>query len=115
VLSARCPPALLSTSVATEETPKGCIDLIAWEHAGRFRLRTPRLPVAVHGAGDAIAALFFLHWLRTGSAAAALSRAASSIFGVLQKTAQAGVDEMLLIDAQEELVKPSRVFSAEPV
>jgi pyridoxine kinase len=101
--------------VVTEETPKHSIDLIAWERAGRSRLRTPRLPVAIHGAGDAVAALFFLHWLRTASAAEALSRAASSIFGVLQKTADEGADEMLLIDAQEELVKPSRMFAAQPV
>jgi len=114
-LAARGPRAILVTSVVTEETPKDCIDLIAWEPAGRFRLRTPRLPVAVHGAGDAVAALFFAHWLRTGSAAEALSRAASAIFGVLQKTADQGADEMLLIDAQEELVKPSRMFWAEPV
>jgi len=114
-LAARGPRAILVTSVVTEETPKNSIDLIAREAAGRFRLRTPRLPVAVHGAGDAAAALFFLYWLRTGSAAEALTRAASSIFGVLQKTAQTGADEMLLIDAQEELVKPSRMFSAEPV
>lgn len=114
-LAARGPRAILVTSVATEETPKNSIDLIAAEGAGRFRLRTPRLPVAVHGAGDAVAALFFLHWLRTASAAEALSCAASSIFGVLQKTADAGADETLLIEAQEELVKPSRMFLAEPV
>jgi pyridoxine kinase len=114
-LAAGGPRAILVTSVVTEETPKDCIDLIAGEAAGRFRLRTPRLPVAVHGAGDAVAALFFLHWLRTGSAAEALSRAASAIFGVLQKTAEAGADEMLLIDAQEELVKPSRMFLAQSV
>jgi pyridoxine kinase len=114
-LAARGPRAILVTSVATEETPKTSIDLIAAEAAGRFRLRTPRLPIAAHGAGDAVAALFFLHWLRTASAAEALSCAASSIFGVLQKTADAGADEMLLIEAQEELVKPSRMFLAEPV
>jgi pyridoxine kinase len=113
-LARRGPRAILVTSVMTEETPRNSIDLIAWEPAGRFRLRTPRLPVAVHGAGDAIAALFFLHWLGTGSAAEALSRAASSIFGVLQRTAEAGANEMLLIDAQEELVKPSRIFRAQP-
>jgi pyridoxine kinase len=115
VLAARGPRAVLVTSVATAETPDESIDLIAAEHAGRFRLRTPRLPVTVHGAGDVVAALFFLHWLRTGSAAEALSRAASSVFGVLQKTAEAGADEMLLIDAQQELAKPSRIFRPEPV
>jgi pyridoxine kinase len=114
-LAARGPRAILVTSVVTEETPNNSIDLVARDHAGRFRLRTPRLPVAVHGAGDAIAALFFFHWLHTGSAAEALSRAASSIFGVLQKTTAAGADEMLLIEAQEELVNPSRIFVAEPI
>jgi len=114
-LAARGPRVILVTSVATEETPKDCIDLVAAERGGRFRLRTPRLPVAVHGAGDAIAALFFLRWFRAGSAAEALSRAASSIFGVLRRTAEAGADEMLLIDAQEELIRPSRMFLAEPV
>ena len=84
------------------------------EPAGRFRLRTPRLSVAVHGAGDAVAALFFAQWLCTGSAAEALSRAASSIFCVLQKTAAAGAGEMLLIEAQQELLEPSRRFLAEP-
>jgi pyridoxine kinase len=114
-LAARGPRAVLVTSVLTEETPNDSIDLVARDHAGRFRLRTARLPVAVHGAGDAIAALFFLHWLRTGSAAEALSRAASSVFGVLQETAAAGADEMLLIEAQQELMMPSRIFTAEPV
>ena len=69
----------------------------------------------VNGAGDAIAALFFAHCLRTGSAADALSRAASALFGVLKRTADMGSREILLIDAQEELVNPSREFRAEPV
>jgi pyridoxine kinase len=71
--------------------------------------------VAVHGAGDAVAALFFAQWLCTGSAAEALSRAASSIFCVLQRTADAHMDQMLLIEAHEEPVKPSQTFLPEPV
>ena len=62
----------------------------ACDEAGRHRLRTPKLPVAAHGAGDAIAALFLAHYLRTGSAAEAMSRAAASIFGILKRTAEAG-------------------------
>ncbi len=44
----------------------------------------------VNGAGDAIAALFFAHYLREGKIDVALSRAASAIFGVLVKTVEAG-------------------------
>ena len=76
--------AILVTSLHTDETPADAIDLVASDASGRFRVRTPKLPISVNGAGDAIAALFFAHYLRTGSAAEALSRAASSIFGAAQ-------------------------------
>ena len=110
---ARGPRVVLVTSLATAETPPDAIDLVVSDRAGRFRLRTPKLAHAANGAGDAIAALFFAHYLRTGSAADALSRAASSIFGLLKRTADAGSREILLIDAQDEFVTPSRVFAAE--
>lgn len=114
-LRGRGPRVVLVTSLAVDETPRDAIDLVACDANGRHRLRTPRLPVAAHGAGDAIAALFLAHYLRSGSAAEALSLAASSIFGILERTAEAGVNEMLLIEAQEELVKPSTTFRPEPL
>ena len=107
------PRAILVTSLHTEETPKDAIDLLASDASGCFRLRTPKLPLAVNGAGDAIAALFFAHYLRTGKIEEALARAASSIFGVLAKTAESGSREIQLIAAQDEIVAPSRVFEAE--
>lgn len=107
------PRAVLVTSLHTDETPADAIDLLACDDAGGFRLRTPKLPISVNGAGDAIAALFFLHYLRSNSAAEALSRAASSIFGVLLRTAETDSREILLIEAQEEFISPSRIFQAE--
>ena len=114
-LRALGPRAVLVTSLITDETPDDAIDLLACDDAGRHRLRTPKLPLSVNGAGDAIAALFFAHYLRTGSAAEALSRAVSSVFGVLARTAAAGAREIALIEAQDELVTPSRLFVPEPV
>ena len=107
------PRAIMVTSLHTEETPEDAIDLLASDASGCFRLRTPKLPLAVNGAGDAIAALFFAHYLRTGKIEEALARAASSIFGVLAKTAESGSREIQLIAAQDEIVAPSRVFEAE--
>ena len=115
IVHALGPKVILVTSLHTDDTPSDAIDLVASDASGRFRVRTPKLPIAVNGAGDAIAALFFAHHLRTGSAAQALSRAASSVFGVLKRTADAGSREILLIDAQDEFVNPSRVFPAEPL
>jgi pyridoxine kinase len=53
--------------------------------------------------------------LYSGSTAEALARSASSIFGVLRRTADAGSREILLVEAQQEFIKPSRIFHAEPV
>jgi len=107
------PRAILVTSLRTQDTPEGTIDLLASDEAGRFRLRTPKLPLAVNGAGDSIAALFFAHYLRSGKIDQALSRAASAIFGVLAKTAEMGAREIQIVATQHEIVAPSRVFEAE--
>jgi pyridoxine kinase len=109
------PRVVLVTSLHTDETPADAIDLVASDGRARFRVRTPKLPLAVNGAGDAIAALFFAHALRTGSAAQALSAAASSVFGVLRATLKAGARELALIAAQDELVTPAQVFEAERI
>jgi pyridoxine kinase len=109
------PRLVLTTSLVTDDTPEDCVDLVAAE-GGRFhRVRTPRLDMSVNGAGDAIAALFLAHWLRTGSAAEALGRAAASVFGLLQRTADAGSREILLVDAQDEFVAPTRTFAVDEV
>jgi pyridoxine kinase len=107
------PRAVLVTSLHTQDTPDDAIDMLASDMTGRFRLRTPRLPLAVNGAGDAIAALFFAHYLRSAKIGEALSRAGSAIFGVLAKTAAAGATEIQLVAAQDEIVQPSRVFEVE--
>ena len=109
------PRAILVTSLYTQETPANAIDLLASDASGCFRLRTPKLPLAVNGAGDAIAAMFFAHYLRSGRIDQALSRAASVIFGVLAKTADAGAREIQLVAAQDEIVNPSRVFEVEEI
>ena len=86
--------------------------MMTFEGGAFHLLRTPRLGVTVNGAGDAIAALFLFHRLRTGSAVAALEAAGSSVYGLLRRTEEAGSREILTVAAQEEFVAPSQVFSA---
>lgn len=113
-LRAAGPDVVLLTSLQTTETPEDAIEMLAVDGQGAWRLRTPLLPISVNGAGDATAALFFAHLLETRSAAQALKQAASSIYGVLKATAEAGSREILTIAAQQEFVAPSRVFEPEP-
>ncbi|MBR0684052.1 pyridoxal kinase PdxY [Roseomonas eburnea] len=110
-LQARGPRCVLVTSLHLDDTPEGEIGMLAGEGGRFWRISTPMLPVSVNGAGDAIAALFLFHRLR-GGADAALAAAASSVFGLLRRTAEAGSREILTVAAQEEFVAPSRMFAA---
>lgn len=107
------PGVILVTSLHTEETPEDSIDLVASDTERLFRVRTPRLPVSVNGAGDAIAALFFVHWLGGGSVADALARASASVYGLLKRTAAANSREILTVTAQDEFVSPTHRFDVE--
>ena len=109
------PRVVLTTSLAAEDTPADAVDLLASEGGRHFRVRTPKLDVSVNGAGDAIAALFLAHLLNTGSPAEALAAAAASVYGLLARTEAAQSREILLVEAQDEFVSPTRTFAVEEV
>lgn len=109
------PRVVLVTSLHTDDTPPDAIDMLAGEGGAYWRVRTPKLSVSVNGAGDAISALFFVHYLRARRADAALAEAAASIYGLLHRTEAAGSREILTVAAQDEFVAPSRRFAVEPV
>ncbi len=114
-LHARGPRAILVTSYVGEDTPGDAIDLVASGDGGTWRVRTPKLALSVNGAGDAVAALFFVTFLAGGSVPGALSHAASAVFGLLGATLEAGTRELALVAAQDEFVRPRRVFAPEPI
>ena len=113
-LQAIGPRTVLVTSVRTNDTPNDALDMVVGAGEKFHRLRTPLLPLAVNGAGDALAALFLFHHLRTGDAAEALSAAGNSIFGLMRRTAEAESREILTVAAQEEFVAPTERFPAIP-
>ena len=115
LLRARGPQVVVAKSLTLDDTPADALDMLAADETGFWRLRAPRLPIAVNGAGDLFAALFFHHWLETRSAPEALSSAASSVHAVVSATLAAGSRELSLIAAQDELTRPSRRFAAEAV
>ena len=109
------PRVVLTTSLVVDDTPDDAVDLLASVDGTHHRVRTPRLGLSVNGAGDAVAALFFVHWLRSGDVATALEQAAASVWGLLARTEEAGSREILLVAAQDELVSPGRTFRSEQV
>ena len=113
VLRARGPRVAYATSLRLEDTPDDALDLIVAAPEGRALVRTPRLPIAVNGAGDLFSALFFHEWLATRDAAAALASAASRVYAIVAATAAAGARELALIAAQAELAEPSLRFTPE--
>lgn len=109
------PRVVLVTSLHTRETPADAIDLLAGEGGRFWRVRTPKLPLSVNGAGDAIAALFFVHYARSRAASTALGEATASIYGLLKRTEEAGSREILTVAAQDEFVSPTWRFPVEEV
>ncbi|MBE0496338.1 MAG: pyridoxal kinase PdxY [Campylobacterales bacterium] len=112
-VQAKGPRIVLVTSVQTKETPSDALDLVASENGQFWRVRTPKLGVTLNGAGDAIAALFFVHYLRSRCVKTALGEAAASVYGLLKKTELAGSREILLVAAQEEIIAPTWRFEVE--
>ena len=114
-LRARGPSVVVVKSLALDDTPADALDMLAGDETGFWRLRTPKLPIAVNGTGDLFAALFFHHWLETRGTREALSRATSSVHAIVAATHAAGSRELALVAAQDELVRPSRLIEAEAV
>ncbi|MFC3832779.1 MULTISPECIES: pyridoxal kinase PdxY [Deinococcus] len=116
-LNAGGPRIVLVTSLTRQDAPADTIETLALTGDGAWLCRTPLLPLNPprNGTGDAIAALFYGQYLRTGDAAQALSLAMSALYAVLERTHAAGTREIQLIAAQDQLAAPTRVFAAEPV
>ncbi|MFV0280257.1 MAG: pyridoxal kinase PdxY [Rhodoblastus sp.] len=110
---ARGPSIVLVTSAHLADTPDDCVDLFVSSFEGVFRIRTPRIPRDFNGAGDAIAALFLAHCIETQSPKLALERAGAAVYGILKRTFDEGGHELLLVQAQDEIVAPTTRFSAE--
>ena len=109
------PRLALITSLRRADAPGDTIEMVAVTHEAAWRIETPMIgfPIAPNGTGDAVAALFTAHWISGDEIPEALGKAASSIFAVLEATQAMGERELQLVAAQDRLVAPPRVFSAE--
>lgn len=110
------PKIVLVTSVpGSEDDEESTIRVVAVVAGDAWQVTTPKLAfdIAPNGCGDMFAALFLAHILRGSEVPVALSRAVSSVFGVLSRTQVEGTRELRLIQAQNEILAPERHFESE--
>ncbi len=107
------PEIVLLTSLQRDGAPADTIELLAVSGDGAWLVNTPLLPITVNGAGDMTAALYLAHYLKSGDAATALGRVASSVFAVMEATLAAGAREIQIVAAQDAIAEPPERFAVE--
>ena len=111
------PRIVLLTSLMREDAPSDTIETLCVTDDGAFIVSTPLIVLEPprNGTGDAIAALFFGHYLKSGSAQTALEKSVSALYKLLEVTQVAGTREIQLIAVQDEFVQPTHIFVAHRV
>lgn len=109
------PRTVLVTSVQRPDRPEGTIEMLAVTDDGAWIVQTPLIPMKANGSGDVTAALFTAHCTRTGDAADALVRTASSVYDLLERTHASGERELQLVESQEAYAHPRMQFTARQV
>ncbi len=81
-----------------------------------WRVTVPRIVHPSYGAGDVFAALLTARLLTArDDVATALAAATSAVHAIIAASAAAGSDELCLIEAQDQLVRPGSWFKPIPV
>ena len=111
-LHKRGPSVVVITSLSRTDSDPNMIEVLAADRDSAYLIATPRLPLALSGAGDATAAIFFAHWLRGAPLTAALEKTVNSIFAVLELTVEKKAPEIQLVAAQEQIAHPPNRFHA---
>ncbi|WJH39978.1 pyridoxal kinase PdxY [Aliirhizobium terrae] len=104
------PEIVLLTSLIHDATRDDEIQMLASAKSGeQFLVTTPRLMMdpAPNGAGDCTSALFLGHIVSGAPLGQALSKTASSVFALFEKTLAAGRRELNMIAAQDDFVNPA--------
>ena len=109
-MRSRGPATVLVTSVLTDDTPAGTIQMACVADAGAWLVTTPMLDMVVRGGGDTTAAVFLAHTLTDGPRVA-LSRTAATMYAVLAATHAAGADAMRLVAEQDAIALPDERFA----
>jgi pyridoxine kinase len=108
------PKVVLVTSFRGDDSPADYLDMLASDGSAVYRIRTPELSfnTTMAGSGDVTTAIFLSQYLETGDLKRTLELTADSIYGIMEFTHRAKSRELRLIQAQDELVRPTHSFDA---
>lgn len=93
--------AVIATGCTLADTPAGQIETILSDAGTLTRIATPRLPIRPCGTGDLLTGLIAAHLAKGSPVRASLQYAVARTFAVLERTQQAGADEMCLLPWQQ--------------
>ncbi len=100
IIAERGCPAVIATGCTLADTPSGQVETILCDNGHLTRIATPRLPIRPCGTGDLLAGLVAAHLAKGETLDKATRLAVESVFAVLQRTYDAGTDEMCLLAAK---------------
>ena len=115
LLHSKGPRLICVTSARFADTPEQALDMVLSVPDQIWRLRLPRLPLSPNGAGDVVAGLILYHALKNFPPKSILEKSGSMIFALLMAMLKLRQSELPLVAAQNEMLSPERLFTAEPV
>jgi pyridoxine kinase len=105
------PSTIVVTGVQLQDASSGIVQTLAIEPRAAWLVSTPRLSCRPSGTGDLFTALFAAALVQGHITGAALGRAVSGVYGVLEETERRQSYEMALIASAERMLRPHPLFA----
>lgn len=112
LLQARGPARVVCTTAAQAD---GELTLLGLDGADAFAVRAPYIDGAPYGTGDAFAGIVLGRLLNGDGFAAAVANAAAAVCGMIRASKAAGLDELAVVAAQDEVTAPTVTLVAEAI
>ena len=104
------PSTVTVTGVQLNDASSGTVQSLAIEPRAAWMVLTPRRSCRPSGTGDLFTALFAAALVQGLTTGAALGRAVSGVYGVLEETERRQSYEMVLIASAERMLRPRPLF-----
>lgn len=92
--------AVIATGCTLTDTPRGQVETVLCADRRVTRISTPRLPIRPCGTGDLLSGLVAAHIAKGAGIEQAMRRAVDGTFQVLERTLEAGAEEMCLLPGE---------------